>query len=328
MIVASVSTYAAFDRTDAQKRLNGTGITGLVHAANSADGLYLMSYLPDPNNFFKRYFISLVPSTAEIRQTLNNLRRNDKIRVRGTLSFRKSSQAHLLLNELEVVESFAPGEEAPPTLSLGSSLPTVASEIERHDVVTALVHAVTDPDVLVVEIRNKVVPVYVKQPELVQGLGRGDLVGLRMVVRGLPSTPTHGQLVFQRKEGPQVVQVLESFATRNQQRMRVQGRLTLFPKSPLIDRDIWAVEEALPSGLFRYYTLVNFDSQGRLTPEMDVLSAKLRALWNSHSRSVVAGRNKLINNKVHISAEGLVMITTGDQANAQINLTASDIQRN
>lgn len=325
LVFTGGTAIAALNRQDAQKTLDEKGIVGLVHAANAAEGLYVMSYVPDPSNFFDRYFFSLVPSTAELRQALSGLRRNDKIRVRGLLNFRKTSQPHLLVNDVAVEQTFSPPDQ-PATVESTPQV-SVVDEIERHDVVTAMVHAIPGDDLLVAEIRDKVVPIVVKQPQLLQGLGRGDILDLRLVVRGQPSTPTHGQLVFQRSETPPVLKIQESFASRNNQQMKIQGRLALFPKSPLINRDIWAVEEALPSGLYRYYTLVNFDQDGQITPEMDALSMKLRKLWDANKRHVVAGRNKLINNKINISADGRILITSGDQANAQIHLRASDIQR-
>ena len=97
----------------------------------------------------------------------------------------------------------------------------------------------------------------------------------------------------------------------------------MFPKSPEIQFNVFAVQQPLPSGLTRQYTLVNMVDPGVFSQ----IRAKLQKAWDSYPKSYVNGRNKLVSTKIQVKASGVINDVDPSQANPQILLkSADDIQ--
>src|SRR5690606_26041632 len=100
----------------------------------------------------------------------------------------------------------------------------------------------------------------------------------------------------------------------------VTGTLVLFPKSPQVTLDVWAVAETTQGGAQRQYTLINFDSM----EIFQAILAKCAAAWATAPNDYVNGRNKLLHKTIKIRARGVFNVVDPNQANVQIFLSSAD----
>jgi hypothetical protein len=95
----------------------------------------------------------------------------------------------------------------------------------------------------------------------------------------------------------------------------------MFPKSPQVIFNVFAVLQELPGGMQRQYTLVNFDSPEKFT----AIRTKLQDAWDAGGPDAAkSGRNKLISTKVRVRVTGTFNEIDPNQANAQIVLDSAD----
>ncbi|MGZ3706939.1 MAG: hypothetical protein ACXVA8_13000, partial [Bdellovibrionota bacterium] len=99
----------------------------------------------------------------------------------------------------------------------------------------------------------------------------------------------------------------------------LDGELVLFPKSPEIIFNVFALLQHLDNGLTRQYTLVNFDDPALFKK----IREKLQAEWDKFP-AYVNGRNKLVSTKVRVRAKGTFNEIDPGQANPQILLKSVD----
>ena len=292
---------------------SGSAIEGEIHGAYPDLALYVFTYR-NPKNFFEFVEASLVAPTAELNAELAALRRHDRVRIQGQLLDNRSQQPHVELSSLEVVRKYEPSP-AIPRYEYTAAIP---DDLSGKDNELFLVHAViAGGAVLVVEHEDVVLPVYVRRPELTRDLARNDVVRLYYEIRTRPDRPVHLEL----KDMEQPVEVVESVTALHGKPASVEGALVLFPRSPQVRFNVFAVLQELPGNAQRQYTLVNFDS-----PEIfETIRTKLQDAWDSGgSDSAVSGRNKLISTKVRVRATGTFNQIDANQANAQIVLAGPD----
>jgi hypothetical protein len=291
----------------------GNAVEGEIHGAYPDLNLYVFTYR-DPENFFDFVEVSLVAPTAELSATLAALRRHDRVRIQGALMDNRSAQMHVELRSLEVVQEYEP-TPAIPAYEYHAKLP---DDLVGQDDALFLVHAVhAGGSILVVERGDVVLPVYVRRPELTRDLARNDIVRLFYEIRREPERPVHLQL--QDIERP--VEVVESVMALHGKPADVEGALVLFPKSPQVIFNVFAVLQDLPDELRRQYTLVNFDDPATFQQ----IREKLQAAWDAADPSAaVSGRNKLLSKTVRVRATGTFNQIDPNQANAQIVLAGPD----
>jgi hypothetical protein len=309
------------DVAELGKKLATDGLIGLVHGANAERNLYVFEY-NKPGDFFTRYYFSLVSKNS---QALKALHRGDRIHIHGVLGGEKTPQPHILANQIEMIQAYDPGVASPGGHDAAQAV--LPDDLKKQNEMVVQVHAVVaDGQVLVVEYKDAVVPVIVNSPanEQTRDLFRGDIIRIGFELQNHPHQPTH--VVYKPRAKAPYFDILQRLVDRHAKPLVIEGPLVLFPKSPVINQDIWAVEEDLGFGLFRYSTLVNFDQDpnGDMS-EWTKLKLKLRKAWDAHPESVVQGRNKFINRKVRIHASGIANVVSPAQANAQLFLKAGDI---
>lgn len=306
-----------------EKQLQTEGLTGLVHGADHERGLYVFAYHL-PGDFFARYNLSLTTKNAELRKLLLTLSRNDRIFVKGKFGGQETPQPHIVASELQVLKKNDNAINAPAG-SWQKEVKLPEGLADKTEIVVQ-VHAVAgDGQVLVVEYRDAIIPLVVgpAQARWTRDLYRGDVIRIRFAIQDSPGRPTH--LVLQPMSEEKPFDMLQRLVERHNKTMMFVGRLVLFPKSPTISRDIWAIEEQLAEGLNRYLTLVNFTETNGQLEEWDKIDKKLRSLWDDNKGSVFQGRNKYINLAVTIKVTGNVTVFDANQANAQVHLTADKI---
>jgi len=309
---ASVSAFAV-DLGFIEKQLTTTGVEGWIHGSVPAQGLYVFTYR-NPQDFFDYIEMSLVTEDPAISKQLASLGRHDRIRVKGEFLKNPSPQKHIKIHSLELLQ---PYQNAYPAEghSYDAKIP---EDLVGKNSALFLVHAVAgDGHILVVEYKDVILPVYVKNADLAKGLFRNDLVELRFEVRDEPEQPIHLAL---DEKNPQAVKVVESIRSLHEKTGTLEGALILFPKSPEILFNVFAVQQELAGGLKRQFTLVNFDS-----PEVfEKIRQKLQGTWDRHAGAYVNGRNKLVSTKIRVKATGTFNEVSASQANPQIFLSSPD----
>lgn len=303
----------AIDIKQIEHELTTDGATGWVHGSSANQGVFVFTYR-NPKDFFDYLIMSLVAQKPEVLKQLEALSRHDKVKIKGAFLDNPSPQKHINVASVEMVKKFDSPAPVPP-YQHETKLP---DELLNKTTALFLVHAVhEDGHILVVEYKDSVLPIFVKKGELTKNLYRGDLVRLNFSIQTNPDRPTHLKLA---ESSPEAVQVVESILAKHGKPASVEGALILFPKSPEISLNIFAVLEPLPEGLSRNYTLVNFDSSEAFAQ----IRAKLQAAWDKHPGAYTNGRNKLLSTRIRVKATGTFNEVDPNQANAQILLKSAD----
>jgi hypothetical protein len=303
----------AVDLAEIEKMITGPGMEGEIHGADAARGLFVITYR-NPKDFFDYLEMSLVPANAELAKQLGPLQRHDRVKIKGTFLKNPSPQKHIEVTSLEMVQKFQSPYPADP---YGYEA-RVPDELLNQSSALFLVHAVhADGHILVVEYKDAVLPIFVNNGELTRKLFRNDLVRLSFHIQKKPKEPTHLKL---NETAPDALELVESIQARHGQPAQIEGALVLFPKSPQVLFNVFAVLEELPAGLKRQYTLVNFDSP----EEFKRIRDKLQAAWDSEPKAYVNGRNKLVSTAIRVRVKGKWNEVDPNQANAQVLLDSAD----
>ena len=305
----------AVDIADIEKLLTAGGVVVEIHGAVPALGLFAVTYRK-PGSFFDFEQLSLVARDPAVLAQLRGMARHDRIRVRGRLLPNPSPQPHLLAESIELVHKYMPAVAAGP-YKYGSELPR---DLLGKTSASFLVH-IAEPDngILVVEYHDAVIPIFVTNRKRLAPLSRNDVIHLSFRVQDHPQRPLHLEV---NEDAPEPLRVVDSIAAKHGRPADMQGALVLFPKSPQIVSNVFALLEELPGGLTRQYTLVNLQSDARFA----AIRAKLQAAWDRHNAAgdFVNGRNKLVSLKVRVRARGTFNQTDTGQANPQILLDSPD----
>ncbi len=297
-----------------EQLLTSTGVVVEMHGANPALNLFAITYR-NARSFFDFEQMSLVVRDPALLERLHGMQRHDRIRITGRFLPNPSAQRHVLASTIELVEDYVPGVATPGY----SYAPGLLQDLRDRTSATFLVHiAERDEGILVVEYRDAVLPVFLTNKRLIETLSRNDLIELRFRLQEFPDRPPHLRV---DEEAPNPLRVLDAIGTKHGTAADVSGALVLFPKSPQIVSNVFAVLEELPGGVNRQYTLVNLENETRFA----AIRAKLQAAWDRQDAGdYVNGRNKLVSLKVRVRARGTFNQTDSGQANPQILLDTPD----
>ncbi len=303
----------AVDIGQLEKDLNGSGVQGWIHGAVKEQGLYVFTYR-NPKNFFDYVEMSLVAEQPALLSQLATLSRNDKVLVKGKFLANPSPQKHILLGAIELLKKMQSPYPSRPyeyEARIPDDLANISSAV-------FLVHAVAgEGKILVLEYKDAVLPIFVKNGSLTKNLFRNDLIRMSFKIQKTPGTPSHLNL---DESAPEPLKVIEPIHALHGKPALLEGQLILFPKSPEILFNVFALQQELPAGLKRQYTLVNMDD-----PELFAkIRAKLQTAWDKFPGSYVNGRNKLTSLKLRVKATGTYNVVDQNQANAQIILKSAD----
>jgi len=294
------------------EELKAVGAVGEVHGISSDQGLFVWTYR-NPENFFQFKNFTMVASNESVSSLMNSLRRHDKIWIKAEIINNNSPQEHLLILDLKVTASYQPNPDVPP-YEHSTNLP---EELSNQDQAYFLVHAVdTNRGILVAEYKDSIVPIFAGEVLSQFNLYRGDLIQLKYKIMKYPESPVHLKLKNNEKED---IQVIQSIVEKHGAKAEVTGSLILFPKSPQIIFNIFAVEEIV-QGNSRQYTIVNFDN----VELFKQIRQKLQTAWDQNVNSVATGRNKLVNTKIQVTVRGVYNIQSPNQANPQVLVSSID----
>lgn len=303
----------AVDLGEIERLLGSTGVDGWIHGSVSDRNLYVFTYR-NPNNFFDYIEMSLVSFDPAMLRQLSTLSRNDEVLVKGSFMNNPSPQKHIALTSIQLVKKFEPAYPV-PAYHYEARIPDELLHLSKADF---LVHAVGgDGKILVVEYKDQVLPVYVNKPELTKGLYRNDVIELAFQLQSSPNRPTHLNLL---DNDPAPVKVVDSIKALHGKPASVEGALILFPKSPEIKTNVFAVEQKLANGLTRQFTLTNMSDMNVFAQ----ITKKLQQAWDKYPGQYANGRNKRISTKLKVKAKGVFNEVDPSQANAQIFLNTPD----
>jgi len=312
-LVCTAKTSFAVDLPQIERDLSGSGVTGWIHAAVPGQGLYVFTYR-NPADFFDHIEMSLVAFQPEIQSQLATFNRQDKVTLHGSFLDNPSPQKHILVTSIEMAKKFEPSYPSEP-YQHEAKLPDDLINVKSAQF---LVHAVAgDGHILVTEYKDSIVPVFVEKNELTKNLYRGDLVQLAIKIQSYPGRPVHLNL---DTAVPESVKVLETIHAKHGKLASVEGALIMFQKSPEILFNVFAVQEKLPAGLSRQYTIVNMENPDLFAK----IRTKLQQAWDQESKAYVNGRNKLVSTHVKVKVVGIFNEVDPGQANAQILVPSLD----
>jgi hypothetical protein len=311
------ATSFAVDLNQIETELkSANGAVGWIHGSVSEQGLYVFTYR-SPTNFFDFAELSLTTTDAAIQAKFATLARHDQVRVKGSFLQIPVPQKHIDVTSIELLKKYDSGFATDPY----QHVVKIPDALLGQTTAKFQVHAVAAAgQVLVVEYGDAILPIFVKNGALAKDLYRGDIVELQYGIQTYPNQPVHLTL---NETAPTPIKVLESIKALDGKPAAMQGALILFPKSPEISLNVFAVQAILPAGLQRQYTLVNFDD-----PQVfnDILK-KCQAAWDRHGSNYVNGRNKLVSTKIQVKVTGTFNEQDPGQANAQILIkSANDLQ--
>jgi hypothetical protein len=308
----STTTYAV-DIKDVEKQLNTTGCVGWVHGAVPGQGMYAFTYR-NPQNFFDYVIMSLVTTDQTMLKQLATFGRQDQVRVKGTFLDNPSPQKHIMVSSIELVKKYNSGYATKP-YEYEAKIP---NDLLQKDTETFLVHAIGgDGHILVVEYKDAVIPIYVKNAALSANLYRNDVVQIKYLFQDYPDSPLH---LAVNETAPAPLTVVDSIAAKNGKPAVLEGVLVLFPQSPEIKFNVFAVQELLQNGLNRQYTLVNMDDPVVFQQIRDLL----QKAWDKYPGQYVNGRNKLFSKVLRVKVTGTMNEIDPSQANPQILLKSAD----
>lgn len=288
---------------DAQ--LKGDGLGGWVHASVGDQMVFVFTWRK-PGSFFVNVQLPMFSEDPKVLDQLKNLRRHDQVILKGKFFNNEAPLNHINVTEVVMVKAFqGPFEDYEYD-------PTLLPEILQNNTMIAKVHIVANGGrVLVVEKDDRVLPVFNDKPNLTKDLFRNDKIELHYNVRLLPQSPNHIQ-VDTSLSNP--IRVLESIADGHGEPFELTGPLVMFPQSPQIIFNVFAIRQEDGDGIHRNFTVINFEDMD-LFEEMRL---KFQEAWDQAVSTAKYDRNKYINRKIQVTVRGLKNVVSSQQANPQI----------
>jgi hypothetical protein len=306
----SPTLYAQFE----QELKSPQGVQVEVHGADHQNGMYAIAYRP--KNFFDYVIISLQadytnPTYPVVAAQLQTLRRHDFLRIKGDANgFVTSHQNHVMINELTILQKYTYPFDDGTSYNHSTD---VAQLVEGKTSLIVKVHAsLVDGKILMVESGDANIAVVPLNSELTKDLYRGDKIEIQFTVQEFPSSPVH--LVLNADPG--AVKMLDRIVDLHGQPQDRCGELVMFPQSPQVIFNVFALKSDISDGLFRTFTLINFND-----PELfKSIREKIQSFWDAHTATMIRGRNYFINPHIQICAKGTGNMQVPTQANPQILL--------
>ncbi|NET48082.1 MAG: hypothetical protein F6K09_05005 [Merismopedia sp. SIO2A8] len=307
--------YSGLEMSQLTQELEGSGLIGRIHGASAVAKMVVLS-VREPNNFFAHREFSLIADDEELQTALATLHRHDQVCINGEILANPSPQMHIAVSSIEVMEPWT-GLDDYPDYDYDTEVP---DELANQSSVIAKVHAIgAGGHIVVVEYKDRVLPIFVESPETTQSLYRGDVVRLAYTIQQQPDQPMHLKL---DSTVEQPIEVMDAIALWHGEEKTLSGHLVKFPQSPQLRFDVYALEVDA-EGVKRNFTLLNFE-------DMEVFQGirdKLAQLWDDHEATAIPGRNYLVNPDLVLQATGIINVISPEQANPQILLDSADAIR-
>lgn len=296
-----------------ESTMQDEGITGWIHAAVHEFNTYVFTYRK-PGDFFTNYQFPLVVREKELMDQFKSLNRHDKITVKGSYINHSSPQKHILVRAVEVVKKW----ESENYQANYERNATVPEELVANTEAIVKVHSIDSSGrVLVVEYKDYIVQLLSNDTEATKNLYRGDKIIIRYKAEKAANRPVH---LYLDTGHPQPIEMIERLVDFHGKEATFEGCLVMFPQSPQIIFDVYALVEVDKNGLKLNWTLPNFESVEMFT----AIREKFAEKWEAHKDEAFNDRNKMVNLNIKVKATGKLNITSPNQANPQILLASPD----
>lgn len=295
------------------------GIYGLIHGADHERRMYVLSW-SHPKNFFNRYNLVMAPNSRELAEQFKTLNRGDRIFIQGDVRMNRG-QGHVLVNKMEIKKRYVP--KADHSAGEFTRMTELPGDLLNKNREVFYIHATEAGNtLLVLEHGDTMVPMIVKKPELVKDLYRGDYVELAFKIDRSSSNPYRPNHLTLDYEAYKPVKVIDSVVALHDREISLEGRLVMFPKSPTINRNIFAIEVPFIGKPPRYFTILpkSFENDN-----FKKLLAKIQSHWDANPQLIFKGRNKYIHLELECKAKGKGNVVSPNQANPQIFTTFEDL---
>lgn len=308
LLFLSLPLFADFNLEKIEEQLKTEGLVGEVHGSSAPNSLFVFT-LRNPQNFFEHLEFPLTSTLESVQQQLKTLSRHDRVKVKGHFIKNSAPIRHIQADEITLIKKYENNLPVPPYEYQG-----VPQELIGKTELIGKVHAVADEGrILVLEYKDIVVPVYIRDAKWTKDLFRNDKVRVKYLVRKKPQEPTH-LMLDPKAENPLVV--TDRMVDWHGKAGSIEGYLILFPKSPQVIFNVFALQVKDADGVNREFTLVNFDD-----PKVfEAIRARLQTLWDTNPGKIENARNKFINWKVKLKATGTFNVVDPGQANPQVLL--------
>ena len=292
-----------------ENQLKGPGLQGWIHGAVSEYNQYVFTYRT-PGNFFDHAEFPITTEIPEVENFLKTLTRHDEVNIKGSFLNNGAPIRHISADDITMVNKFEDGL-AHAKYQHEAKLP---EDLLNKSELVGKVHAVVDEGkILVIEYKDAIIPVVVSKPEAAKDLYRNDKVTLKYEVRNHPHQPAHVSVDFTK---PEPIKVTDKLVESHGKEGSIVGTLVLFPKSPQVQFNVFALQIVDDHGVKREITLVNFED-----PKVfEAIRDKLQEFWDRKPQNIVNARNKYLNLNVTLKATGTFNVVDPGQANMQILL--------
>ncbi len=289
--------------------LGGEGVLLEVHGIVPVSSMFVVTFR-NPKNFFQSVHLSLLGADQATRNMIRTLRRHDVVLVKGWINDEiPAPQRHLEANSIMLIER-SPDSTASQDYNY-EALPDVVLNMTE---LTGKVHSVyAEGQVLVIEYKDMVIPVFVKEQWLEQtkSLFRGDIVAIKYVVQSGPRRPVHLNLDPKKTDS---FKVLRSVVTGHGSPVKLSGKLLMFPKSPMVKFPVFAIDVDMGNGVLLPHTVLSFTD-----PELFKAARELfQSAWDRNPSTVRNYRNKFVNDAISVTVSGTYNMIDPGQANPQI----------
>ncbi len=300
---------AGIDMAEVQRQLKGDGLVGHMHASVPEYQTWVFNL--QQGSFFNNYQFPLAimdPAALEVAKTL---RRHDKVQLNGSILENGAAQKHLMITNIKVLEPF----DNSALEGKYNRTHATPNELMNSTEAVVAVHAINaDGTSLMVEYRDFVVQVVINNGALAKDLYRNDKIKIHFRPSQIEGRPLH-LILNEKVEKP--IEMVDRLVDLHGKHATAEGCLVLFPQSPQINRDIYALLEVDAQGVMRTWTLTNFSSR----EVIDGISKNLGDFWTENKGTAVNFRNKMLNTGIRVKATGTLNIVSPNQANPQILLS-------
>lgn len=288
------------------------GLNVYIHGIDTKHSLYVL--IVRGKDFFDFAQVPMVAGNRAAAAQLATLHRHDFVRIKGTIEPEvRSPQKHILVESIEVTRPFDLG--GLPPYERKAKLP---DDLKGLSEIIVKVHAIVDEGrIMVVEYKDTNIPVINDEPERVKGLYRSDKIRMKFTIAKHPRMPVHLQIA----KVPDAITVLRSVKGEHERKIdSLCGQLVMFPKSPEIKFNVFAVKHDIGDGYDWTYTLINFED-----PDVfKTIREKLQAEWDRREASAIRGRNYYINPDLITCVSGTGNESHSFQANPQVLLDSPE----
>ena len=299
-----------------EELLKTSGAKGLMHGSVSDSSMFVFTW----GVLSKAEHYALILKDRSIQAQLNQTARHQVVTIFGKLLNKGTLQQHVLVEKVELGEKWDPKVNFKYTDQV--RLPNLEKHLREKKEIDCIVHAVLKGgESLIVNYMGHVIPVYVQDTKRTKDLWSSDKIRLRFNIQDHKQGPLHLSLRTENDVAP--ITVFDDIKSLKGQKIKKEGILVFFPKSPFTTSEIWGLEETdKPGTPSRVYALYNSESK----EELDKIYTTLSTAWANSNSGFIRRSSSFSNPNLPITVEGTVTQFGQNQGNPVIEVKFENIK--